>query len=63
MVNELRDLDGSIIARGRAFVAEDELELRLCDTTSGQIVVLTDLSGIQTLRDLCDELLAECTEE
>lgn len=55
MLNELRDLDGTVVARQRSLPDDRSVELILSDFS--QTISLDSLEAIQTLRDLCDEIL------
>lgn len=53
MLNELRDLDGTTVSRGRS--SADAVELILFNGTN--LITLEDINAVQILRDLCDEVL------
>ena len=62
MVNELRDLDGDVLVRARALPDEPPY-LRLTSTDTGATLDVQGLEAIQTLRDLCEDLLQDSTED
>lgn len=55
MLNELRDLDGTVVVRQRSLPDDRSVELILSDFS--QTITLDSLEAIQTLRDLCNEIL------
>jgi hypothetical protein len=63
VLNELRDLDGEVVARARVIESDEECSLCLCNTQTGERVRVEGLDSIVSLRDLCDEMLREGAEE
>jgi hypothetical protein len=63
MLNELRDLDGEVVARARVIESASECFLILCNTETGVTLRLDGLETIAELRNICDEILLAGAEE